>query len=151
MADFEVHGADQFLMLSKALKYAGRTDMRKKLHRGIAKAAKPLIPKARAEARRRLPQSGGLAAQVAKEPMRAQVRTGNDPGVRIVVGRKRGGARSANRGVVRHPVFGRDVWVDQAVRPGWFDESLMAEKRPIQRDVEVALQEVADEIARGVR
>ena len=151
MADFEVNGAEAFLLLSKALKNAGRTEMRKELHRGIQRAAKPLIPKARAEAKRRLPKRGGLADQVAREPMRVQVRTGRDPGVRIVVGKKRGGARQANRGVIRHPVFGQDVWVEQKVDPGWFDEPIAGEKPAIQRDIEKAMHEVVDQIARGVR
>lgn len=152
MADFEVHGADNFLLLSKALKNAGRTEMRKHLHSGIKKAARPLIKIARAEAKERLPQRGGLAEQVSKEPMRTQVRTGRDPGVRVVVGKRRGAAQSTNRGEIRHPVFGnRDTFVTQRIKPGWFDNRMMAEKPAILRDVEGALIEVVDEIARGVR
>jgi hypothetical protein len=148
--DFEVHGADQFLKLSKALKNAGRTELRKELHKGIRQAARPLIPAARAEALRRLPKSGGLAAQVAKEPARVQQRTGSDPGVRIVIGRNRGGARAANRGVIRHPVFGnREVWVDQRVQPGWFDDSMKASAPEIRRGIERAMDAVIDEIVRN--
>lgn len=153
MADFEIHGAESFLQLSKALKHAGRTDMRKELHKGVRKAARPLIPKARAEARRRLPKRGGLAELVAREPARTQVRTGADPGVRIVIGKKRGGARATNRGAIRHPVFGdKSKWVEQRISPaGWFDESMMGEKRAIQRDIEKAILNVVDQISRGVR
>lgn len=150
--DFEVRGADDFLKLSKALKHAGRTEMRKGLHKGLRVAAKPLIPKARAEALRRLPKRGGLAQQVAKEPMRVQVRTGNTPGVRIVVGKKRGGARAANRGVIRHPVFGnRDVFMDQKVRPGWFDDPLKASAPEVRRDLERAIDDVANQIVREAK
>jgi hypothetical protein len=148
--DFEIRGADQFLALSKALKHAGRTELRKELNKGIKRAAKPLIPKARAEALRRLPQSGGLAKQVAKEPARVQVRTGaRTAGVRVVVGRRRGGARQANRGVIRHPVFGnRDVWVNQRVPSGWFDDPMKDAAPAIRRDVEQALEDVAEQIVR---
>ena len=147
--DFEVRGADQFLKLSKALKHAGRTELRKELHKGLRDGAKPLIPKARAEALRRLPSSGGLAKQIAKEPMRVQVRTGRTPGVRIVVGRKRGGARQANRGVIRHPVFGnRDVWVDQKVPPGWFDDPLRKGAPGVRPELEKAIDRIADRIVR---
>lgn len=150
--DFEVHGADQFLALSKALKHAGRTELRKELNKRMREGAKPLIPKARAEAMSRLPQSGGLAKQIAKEPARVQTRTGRDPGVRVVVGKKRGGARSANRGTIRHPVFGnRDVWVDQRVKPGWFDEPMKASEAEIRKELEKAIEDVADKIVREAR
>lgn len=149
--DFAVEGADQFLALSKALKHAGRTELRKELNKAMRDGAKPLIPKARAEALRRLPQRGGLAKQVSKEPARVQTRTGRDPGVRVVVGRKRGGARQANRGVVRHPVFGnREVWVDQKVPPGWFDEPMAASAPEIRKALEQGIEEMAQKVIRDV-
>ena len=148
--DFELLGADQFLALSKALKHAGRTELRKELNTGMRRAAKPLIPKTRAEALKRLPQRGGLAKQVAKEPQRVQVRTGaRTAGVRIVVGKKSGGARGANRGVVRHPVFGnRERWVDQKVPAGWFDEPLQDSAPAVRPELEKAIQRVADQVVR---
>lgn len=150
--DFEVRGADQFLALSKALKHAGRTELRKELNKRMRDGAKPLIPKARAEALSRLPQRGGLAKQISKEPARVQTRTGKDPGVRIVVGKKRGGARAANRGWIRHPVFGnREKWVDQKVTPGWFDEPMQASAPDIRQALQQAIEEVADKIVREAR
>lgn len=148
--DFEVHGADQFLKMSKALKEAGRTGMRRELHTGIRKAARPLVKKTRDEAKRRLPKRGGLAAQVAKEPQRVQVRTGTKTaGVRIVVGKKQGGARAANRGVIRHPVFGnREVWVDQKVPARWFDDPIEASAPEIRREIERSLNDMLAKIAR---
>lgn len=149
-ADFDVRGADEFLKLSKALKHAGRTELRRELTNGMKRAARPLIPKTRAEARRRLPKKGGLAAQVAKEPQRVQVRTGaRTAGVRIVVGKKSGGARGANKGVVRHPVFGnREVWVDQDVPSGWFDDPIRESAPEIRRDLERAMESVAEQVVR---
>lgn len=148
--DFEIQGAEQFLRLSKALKHAGRTGMRRELNTGIRRAARPLVAKTRAEARRTLPQRGGLAAQVAKEPQRVQVRTGaKTAGVRLVVGKRSPGARSANRGQIRHPVFGnREVWVDQRVPVGWFDDTIKAEAPAIRREIERALNDVIDRIVR---
>ena len=149
---FEVRGADQFFELSKALKHAGRTELRKELNKAMRVGAKPLIPKARAEAMRRLPQRGGLAKQVSKEPARVQTRTGKDPGVRIVVGKRNGGARQANRGVIRHPVFGnRDVWVDQQVKPGWFDDPMKASAPEIRRALEQGIEVVAARVVRESR
>lgn len=146
MSDFEVTGADQFLRLSKALKNAGKTDLRKELTKGLRDATKPLIADTRS-ATSRLPQSGGLANLVAKSPQRVQVRTGRDPGVRIVVPRNRSGARGANRGVIRHPVFGnRRVWVNQKVPSGWFDEPLRDGAPVVRRHLEEALHVVAEKV-----
>lgn len=152
-ADFEVTGADQFLALSKALKAAGRSGMRAELNRAMRDAAKPLIEKTRAAALADLPTRGGLAAQVAREPQRVQTRTGRDPGVRLVVTRRRGGAAAANRGMIRHPVFADGsktrqqwAWVDQPVRPGWFDKTITNEAPAIRRDLEQALETVARRI-----
>lgn len=151
--DFEIRGAEQFLKLSKALKHAGRTELRKELTAGMRRAGKPLIAASRKEALRRLPQKGGLAQQVAKEPQRVQVRTGaRTAGVRIVVGKKRGGARSANRGVVRHPVFGnREVWVNQRVPKGWFDDAMKAGAPTVRRELEKAMRDVAEKVVRDAR
>lgn len=151
---FEVRGADQFLQLSKALKKMGDGGaMRKELHKGVKKAARPLIPKAKQEAKSRLPQRGGLAAQIAKEPARTQVRTGSrNFGVRIVIGKKKGGAWAANRGVIRHPVFGnREVWVEQKVQPGWFDDPMKESAKDIREDIRAAMNDVVDKVARSVR
>lgn len=152
MADFSVRGADDFYRLSKALKHAGETELRKELNKGMQRAAKPIVPKTRAEALRRLPRRGGLAAQVAKEPQRVQVRTGAETaGVRIVVGRKRGGARAANQGRIRHRVFGQDVWVEQRVQPGWFDDPARDAAPEIRRDLSRAVDDMAARVVREAR
>ena len=152
MSDFSISGADDFRRLSKALKVAGRTDMRKQLHKGMKDAVKPLIPKARESARDRLPRTGGLNEVVAKAPIRPQVRTGrNAYGVRIVVG-NRPGARGANRGKIRHPVFGdREHWEDQDVPPGWFDDVMEAGSPAIRKEVQSALERVLDDIVKGAK
>jgi len=149
--DFRVEGAEQFLALSKALKAAGRKDLRNELNKAMRNGAKTLIPKARAEALARLPQRGGLARQVSKEPARVQTRTGRDPGVRVVVGKRQGGARSANRGVIRHPVFGnRERWVDQKVPAGWFDDPMKDSAPEIRKALEQGIEDVAQRVVREV-
>lgn len=147
--DFTIHGAEQFLRLSKALKAAGRTEIRKELNKRLQVAAKPLIAKTRSSARQKLPAHGGLAERVARAPQRVQVRTGGDPGVRIVVGKDKSGARGANEGKVRHPVFGnREVFVDQTVEPGWFDEPLEAAAPEVRPHLEQALETIAERVVR---
>ena len=153
MSDFEVKGADQFLRLSKALKQAGRTELRKELTKGLRDGARPLIPLARAAARQQIPHRGGLADLVAREPMRVQVRTGaKTAGVRIVVGNRRGAARATNAGLLRHPVFGTAVCVSQRVTEsaGWFDETLTRNAPIVRPELERALQRVADRVVKGV-
>lgn len=151
MADFEVRGADDFLKLSKALKAAGQTEMRKELNKGLRQGAKPLIPKARAAARARLPRAGGLAAQVARSPVRIRVSTGRDAGVSVVVGKGKGGAIATNKGVIRHPVFGRPgSFVSQRVpqAEGWFDDEMRREAPSVLPALEQAIEAVAERIVR---
>ena len=151
--DFEVHGGDQFFALSKALKNAGRVELRKQLNKDLKAAAKPLIKKTRSEALSVLPARGGLNRLVAKEPQRVQVRTGSKTaGVRLIVGRKRGAARSANQGKIRHPVFGhRDRWVDQTVPAGWFTDTVERDAPRIRRELLEAMERVAAEVVRDVK
>ena len=127
-----VKGADDFLKLSKALKAAGQTELRKELHKAVRDAAKPLLPKVREAARRDLPKKGGLNERIAKKPYRAQARTGaQTAGVRIV------GTKvdpRINQGRVAHPVFGRkgkpknggrNTVVQQVPQAkGYFDQTL---------------------------
>lgn len=147
-----VKGADAFYRLSKELKRTGKTGLRKELNQELKKAAQPIIPLTRAAALRRLPQSGGLAGIVAKTPQRVQVRTGErTAGVRIVVGKSNSGARAANRGVVRHPTFGKEPWVSQPVLPGWFDDTAKAQAPPVRKRLTVAMETVATKIVKGTR
>lgn len=155
--DIDVKGGEDFYRLSKALKAAGETELRKELNKELRNAAKPLIPVTRAVARRTLPRAGGLADKVARAPQRVQVRTGEKTaGVRIVVGARRGSAaRMANMGHVRHPVFGdRKTWVTQELpqAEGWFDETLEQEAPKVARPaIEAALELIADRVVREVK
>lgn len=152
MSDFDIDDAGGFLRLSKALKEAGRGDLRKELNKRLKAAVKPVIAETRARARQTLPQGGGYAALVARAPQRVQVRTGQETaGVRVVVVRDKSSAARANRGVIRHPVFGHDVWVDQPVTPGWFDVPAEAAAPEVRKAVQAAMQSVVDDIVRGAR
>lgn len=150
-SDFEVNGADRMLAVSKALKAAGETGLRKQLNKGLRDGAKPLIPKARSAARAKLPQSGGLADQVAREPIRIRVKTGRDPAVSVVIGKRRGGAIATNKGVIRHPVFGRPgSFVSQQVPSarGWFDDEMEREAPSVRPELERVINDMAEQIVR---
>lgn len=159
MSSAQVRGTEDFIRLSKALKAAGRSELRKELNKGLRRAAKPLIAQTRAAALEKLPKAGGLNELVAKTPQRVQVRTGaKTAGVRIVVVQSRSGARRANRGVLRHPVFAdttkpRDewTWVDQKVNSDWFDGPLREGAPLVVPQLTVAMQAIADRVVRGVR
>jgi hypothetical protein len=143
-----IKGTNDFLALSKALKDAGETGLRRELHAAMRQAAKPLLPKVKDAARASLPKRGGLNARIAKAPLRTQVRTGaKTAGVRIV------GTKvdpRINTGRVYHPVFGRKPGVVQQVpaAAGYFDKTL-SEGGPAVRAV--LLQTLADFTDRIVR
>lgn len=149
MSDVEVRGED-FYRLSRALKNAGRADLRRELNKALRNATKPLIAKTRAAALRDLPQRGGLAASVAKAPQRVQVRTGaQTAGVRIVAS---GSVKGANSGVVRHPVYGRrDVFVEQQVPGGWFDQTLSESAPEVRPHIQSAMEAVAEQVVREAK
>jgi hypothetical protein len=153
-----VKGADDLLRLSKALKAAGKTELRKELHKAMPDAAKPLIPDIRDAARRQLPHRGGLNERIARKPYRAQVRTGaKTAGVRIV------GTKvdpRINQGRVFHPVFGRKgkpakeggrnsvvQKVPQAV--GYFDDTLRGRGPATRDELRRTFEAFLDRIVRG--
>jgi hypothetical protein len=149
MASQSVRGADDFYALSKHLKAAGQTELRKALNKAMRDAAKPLIPKVRAAARANLPKRNGLNERMARKPYRVQVRTGADTsGVRIV-GTKVD-PRLNDEGRIFHPVFGRKPGVVQTVpgAAGYFSDTLANSGREVRGDLMDALQDFTKDILR---
>lgn len=163
-ADFVVRGAEDFLRLSKALKDAGQTELRKELHNAMKRTARPLVRAAKesAVADSGIPRSGGLAKKIARTGFRAQVRTGaktaglsvNAPGRFVTAG-------LLNRtGAFRHPVYGDPTqtrkewaWAPQQAPAalGWFDRAMEAEGPAVRRAVFAAMAEVAEKVVRDAR
>lgn len=57
---------------------------------------------------------------------------------------------SLDQGRLRHPLFGdRKWWYSQAVRPGWFTRPLEAKASDFERELDRAVDKVAEEINRG--
>lgn len=155
MADFRVEGADQLVRLGRRLRDAGQGDVLKELTKALKAGVKPLVPKVRAQARARLPQRGGLAARVARAPMRTTARAGNTTSrVGIVVpGKKRGiAAVQTDRGFVRHPVFGTRTFVRQEVpgAAGWFSKTVEDEAPKVRGELAQVLDRYARRISRGL-
>lgn len=141
-------GTSDFLALSKALKEAGDTELRKELHKAMRDAAKPLIPKVREAARQSFPSRGGLNERMAKKPIRSAVRTGaKTAGVRIQ-GTKVD-PRINNEGRIVHPVFGRTGKAANGGKnavvqkipdaQGYFDKTISDDAPAIRDDVLNAL------------
>jgi hypothetical protein len=158
--DFGIGGADQFLAVSKILKRTGHKEMRKELHQGLQRAAKPLIRIDRDAAERLLPKRGGLNVRMAKAPQRVRVKTGDDAGISLELPGKQPGY---NDGVIRHPVFERDkahrhvrsafgsvagqaTWVEQRIDGTWFDDTL----RAAAPTVRLALDEAVNSVVRKI-
>lgn len=151
-----VKGTNDFLALSKALKEAGRTELRKELHKAMRDTAKPLIPEVRDAAREKLPHGGGLNRRIAKKSYRSQVRTGaRTAGVRIV------GSKvdpRINEGRVWHPVFGREgkpanggrnsVVQDVPEAKGYFSETLEKSGPEVRDALLQTLTDFTDRIVR---
>jgi hypothetical protein len=144
-----VDGSAELRELGRRLKAAGETGIKRELFRSLRKAAYPLIPAARENARARLPKAGGLNERVADSDMGTQIRTtGKSVGVRVRT--KTHDTRATNNGYVRHPVFGtwRDNVPSQQI-PGaknWWTDA-MKEKTPEARaEVETVLLKVAAQL-----
>lgn len=147
--DFRIEGADAMLQLGKRMKAAGRGDLLKAMNKELKVAPKRVTTASRKNTSR-LPTSGGLAQRVAKAPQRVTSRVGNTTAsVRVTVAGKKSGAWGANKGKVRHLVFGRPgSWVTQDVEPGWFDDAVESESPEIRDDVVDVLTEYAEKMTR---
>lgn len=146
----EIKGVDQFAALSKRLKELGDKELSKEFSRAITAATKPLVQGIRQSARDTLPKRGGLAAKVAKSPIRTQRRANS--GVRVVA-KDPYNIDKLNQGRLRHPVFadpreGRKqwTWVDQHVKPGWWDRPIELAGKSIQVQVEKAMNDIAKKL-----
>lgn len=157
MANDSIRGAEQFLALSKRLKAAGETGLRRELHKAVAAAGKPLIPKVRAAAMDELPTRGGLNRRIAKKPYRSQTRTGaKTAGLRITGAKV--DPRINNEGRIGHPVFGRKGKPKNGGRnyvvqqfpeaAGYFNETLAREAPSVRDEVADVLADFTDRIAR---
>ncbi len=148
--DVRVTGAQDLEALAKRIREAGdaRKGLKSQLTKAITRATKPLKADAKRAAAARLPQSGGLAARVAKTSITTKTLTGRDPAVKIVA---KGTALSTDRGYVTHPTFGnRDAWVRQPVASGWFTDTIADGAPTVRREVIEAMDDIANQIDRGL-
>lgn len=149
--DAKITGAQQLARLARDLKIAGRNDLRREMLRGLRQAARPAAAAIRESAREKLPKRGGLADLIAEQThITVRSRTSaNRAGVFVITTDPHDIGRM-NRGILRHPVFGnRDVWVGQAITPGWWTDPLLALEPNVQREMAKVLNDVARKLEQG--
>ena len=142
----EVKGAEQFAALSKRLKDLADKELAKEFSKSITAATRPLVRGIRQSARDTLPRKGGLAARVAKTPIRTQRRNSSrSAGVRIV-GKSPYSIAKLDAGRLRHPVFADPskerkewTWVNQKVKPGWWTTPTELAAKSVQVEMEKAM------------
>lgn len=148
-----VTGAEGLARLGRALKQTDRRDLRKELLRGVRRAAKPMVPAARAAAAEHLPHRGGLAAQVAGAKWNVRTRLqGRGAGIRVTGAWTSEGQQhdlsKMDSGHLRHPVYGhRDRWVGQSIRPRWFSDAMNDQAPNIRSE----LVDVIEDVSRKLR
>lgn len=138
-------GADALSDVAKDLRRVGDKDLKKQMNRALRAATKPAIAETRKFARDLLPRRGGLNERVARSRFRTKIRTGANPSVRITATGL--DARLNSQGRDRHPVYGnRDAWVEQKVKPGWFDVPMRRGSRHVREELVRAIDEVAKQL-----
>lgn len=142
--DIRIVGAEKLQRVARKLKETGDKELRKELYSGIQRAAKPVKAAMQAAARAQLPKAGGLNNFVADGKFSVSTKAGSNPGVTIKA--KKGGG--ADRGRIRHPVFGnKAVQVTQQVDSGWFTQT-GKDAAPVVR---AELLKVIDDVARKIK
>ena len=150
-------GAAEFAALSRRLKDAGETGLRRSLYTAIGDAAKPLAQKIGSDDHLRSYMPNRYAG-VLSDDMSVKISrlTGKNPGVSI---RAKGRVRDRhvarlNAGILMHPLFGdRERWFAQTLgkgmRPGFFDDPAKESAPDVRKAILAAMHETAEKITSG--
>lgn len=155
MVAIRANGGTQMRELSRAMKAAGRGDLRRDMVRAIRSGVVPMVGEVRGSALAIPSKSGGRtgARAAVAGAVTPQVR---QTGVRIAVSQKKLGGRAAlargweNRAGFRHRVWGTDIWVPQDGHP-WFFRPLQSNRPRVARLVEQVLRDTAAKLERSAR
>jgi hypothetical protein len=141
--EMSIEGDGLKALQRKIKQLPNRAELVRELNKGLREGAKDMPDAARAAARSELPHAGGLAERIASAPMSISVGQGK---VKI---RVRGiDARNADRGRLRHPVYGnRGAWVTQVIKPGWFTDRMRREAPKVRPELVKAMDRIAAKIA----
>lgn len=153
MADIRIEGADKFVAVAKALKKVGDRELKHELGSAIKQAVAPMTDEVRDHVAQYLPS--GYAPTIARDlKTRQSWRTGGSVVGLTLVGHAKGATRRRhvqviNKGNLRHKVYGNpEVWVNQSVKPGFWDEPLAKAKDKPIREIRKALDRIARKLAR---
>ena len=143
--EFTVHGEEfrRFQAKLKTLDKDIQKAVRKEMNGTIRAVGRHVVSDVQRAAASDLPQTGGLAERVAARPVKITV---GQRGVKVrVVGMD---AKSAERGRLRHPVYGnRGSWVSQSIQPGWFTKQMERETPAFRRAIMEAVAKALDDTA----
>lgn len=129
-------------------------DVLPKMRKGLGKLGPPAKRAVQAQARATMPKRGGLAETLARAiRMRVKTDTGLTTAGVTLVTTAAGKTQlrhidAINRGLLRHPVYGRRrVWVTQRVPVGFWDKAMDA----TSDDAHARARAVLDETARALK
>jgi hypothetical protein len=125
------------------------TTMRQAYTAAMAEATKPIIAAARTNAVSTLPSKGGLGRTIATSHFTVKPLRGKRSGGGVLITTADHDARIDKAGRVRHPVFGRKVYAQQKVKPGWFTKAAKRTEREVTRHMEAASKKVARQVTGG--
>ncbi len=152
-------GSDDLDKIAKALKEAGDKDLQKQVSAAMRKVAKPIGEQTLREGAEGLPHRGGLADYVASKGRIGVSNSLRGRSASVTIALRNKGVRFAamNRGILRHPVYGRPgltrkqwTWAQQAIKPGLFSDAFEKQADTARKAVNKAAQDVLDDVARKV-
>ncbi|MBC3989331.1 hypothetical protein H8N00_10650 [Streptomyces sp. AC563] len=166
MRDVRILGTGQLVNLSRDLRAAGGSRLKKNFARRLRRAAEPLHADLQSKVRH-LPihgsgRRGRGGPSPTQRPLRAtiaaairiSVRTTNRPGARVWIDRSRlppdlrAMPNKLEEGSWRHPVFGnRKRWVWQYAQP-WWDVTVRRHQPRMTAEVERVLDDVQRQLGR---
>lgn len=139
----------------RQLRMLGDRGLSRQMSAGLSRAAKPVKPEVQQSAVRLLPSGyGPLMSKSVRVRTAARERRGA-ASVTITVSaagkREHRDVARINRGVLRHPVYGRrrQPWVAQPVRRGFVDRPVDRLAPEVAREMQAVVDWVADQITKG--
>jgi hypothetical protein len=148
--DLEITGTQQFVAVAKHLNAQGKAGrgLWKELNTAIQTAAKPMGDAVLAHLEAYLPDNYARTLRATLTIRVSRSTRGNTAGLKLVGTakgrRKKRRVKTLDDGVLRHPVFTTDVWVDQRVKPGFWST-------PLENSREIPAKEIRRAVQKTIR
>jgi hypothetical protein len=146
----DVTGSKDAARLAAELRAIGNRKLRAEVTRALTATAKPIIDAGRAAGVRELPKAGGLNHYFDNATYTAKVRGGKHPTLTVRADQKGHDMRGADRGMIRHPVYGHKdrKWAYTEVPARIWTRAM---RRAANKRVVRELVKAADRVIAGVR